>query len=88
MVNDDDIVVLVTFDEATTNLGLLAKVLLKTSLGAKRVDEFAGKFRSSYYLVARKGGGKKGGQRLLEEVALPKGKEYGQRIEFAGCVAI
>ena len=71
-----------TFDDATTNLGPLAKKLLAVALGGKRVEEFAAKFRAAYYLVAKKGVGV-----LAENVATPVGREYPQPLQFSGCVA-
>ena len=94
MVPDGDIVALVTYDDATTNLSVLAKRLMLHTLGAKRVEDFAAKFRSSYYLVARKrekeGGisGSGGGEALLENLSTPTGKEYGKQIEFSGCLRL
>ena len=72
-----------TFDDATINLGPLAKKMLSLSLGGKKVDEFAGKFRSAYYLVTKKGVGV-----VAENVATPVAKEYPKPLEYAACIAV
>lgn len=80
--NIDDIIIAVTFDEASTKLTNLAKQMLY-EFGSSMIQNI--KFRSSWYFVGQKG---ISGFTPFEELYYPVGDDWAKSIDTKACIPL